>query len=95
VITCLAILRDPDSLVSRALALFPLTSAPALPVRLVLSDPGLLEIGASAALLLGAIWLTRRLAGRIFEVGMLLYGKEPTLPEIARWASARPTGEPR
>lgn len=87
VIACLAILRDPDSLVSRILALFPLTSAPGLPVRLVLSDPGAFEIGASAALLLGAIWLTRRLAGRVFEVGMLLYGKEPSWREIARWAS--------
>lgn len=87
VVACLAILRDPDSLVSRILALFPLTSAPGLPVRLVLSDPGALEIGASAVLLVGAIWLTRRLAGRVFEVGMLLYGKEPSWREIARWAS--------
>jgi len=31
----------------------------------------------------------RRIAGRIFEIGMLLYGKEPTLREIARWARVR------
>jgi ABC-2 type transport system permease protein len=54
-------------------------------MRLVLSDPGLPEIAASGALMVGAIWLMRRLAGRIFEVGMLLYGKEPTLREIGRW----------
>jgi ABC-2 type transport system permease protein len=89
VVMSIAILRDPDSLVSRILALCPLTSAPALPMRLVLSDPGLAEIGASVALLIGAIWLMRRLAGRIFEVGMLLYGKEPTLREIGRWAADR------
>jgi hypothetical protein len=29
------------------------------------------------------------MAGRIFEVGMLLYGKEPTLREIGRWAADR------
>jgi ABC-2 type transport system permease protein len=89
VVMSIAILRDPDSVVSRALALVPLTSAPALPMRLVLSDPGMLEIGASAALLIAAIWFMRRMAGRIFEVGMLLYGKEPTLREIGRWAAHR------
>jgi ABC-2 type transport system permease protein len=79
------VFRDPDTLLSRVLALFPLTSAPSMPARMVLSDPGIAEIVLSMALLIGAIWLTRRIAGRIFEVGMLLYGKEPTWREIARW----------
>ena len=79
------VFRDPDTLLSRVLAVFPLTSAPSMPARMVLSDPGIAEIVLSMALLIGAIWLTRRIAGRIFEVGMLLYGKEPTWREIARW----------
>lgn len=87
VVLSLAVLRDPDGFVARFLALCPLTSAPALPIRLVLSDPGPIEIAASAVLLASTIWLMRRLAGRIFEIGMLLYGKEPTLREIARWVS--------
>lgn len=89
VILSLAVLRDPDGLLSRGLALLPLTSAPALPIRLVLSDPGALEIAASLLLLVAAIGFARRLAGRIFEIGMLLYGKEPTLQEIGRWISQR------
>lgn len=89
VILSLAVLRDPDGLLSRGLALLPLTSAPALPIRLVLSDPGALEIAASLLLLVAAIGFARRLAGRIFEIGMLLYGKEPTLQEIGRWMSQR------
>lgn len=87
VLMSMAVLRDPDSLLSRGLALCPLTSAPALPMRLVLSDPGVPEVGAALALLVAAIWIMRRIAGRIFRVGMLLYGKEPTLREIARWVS--------
>jgi ABC-2 type transport system permease protein len=80
------VLRDPDSTVSRALAIFPLTSSAALPVRVILSDAGPLEIIVSGALLAATIWLVRRAAGRIFEIGMLMYGKEPTFREILRWA---------
>jgi ABC-2 type transport system permease protein len=89
VVLSIAVLRDPDALVARILALFPLTSAPALPMRLVLSDPGLVEVSCSLALLAGAVWVMRRMAGRIFELGILLYGKEPTLPEMMRWAIER------
>ena len=82
----LFIIDSPDATASRVMALFPLTSPAAFPIRLVLSDPGLLETGAALALLAATILFLRRLAGRIFEVGMLMYGKEPTLPEIWRVA---------
>ena len=81
-----SVLRDPDHIASRVLSLFPLTSPSAMPLRVLLSDPGPLEIIASIALLAGTVWLFRRLAGRIFEIGMLMYGKEPTLVEMWRWA---------
>ncbi|MDX2000686.1 MAG: ATP-binding cassette domain-containing protein [Thermoanaerobaculia bacterium] len=64
----------------------PPTSLPALPVRFLLSDPGAGEVALAWASLVLAVALTRRLAGKIFEIGMLLYGKEPTLAEILRWA---------
>jgi ABC-2 type transport system permease protein len=89
VVLSIAVLRDPDAPVARILALFPLTSSPALPMRLVLSDPGLVEVGCSLALLLGAVWVMCLMAGRIFELGILMYGKEPTLPEMIRWATDR------
>jgi ABC-2 type transport system permease protein len=58
-------------------------------MRLVLSDPGVVEAGCSLAMLVGAVWVMRRMAGRIFQLGILLYGKEPTLQEMIRWATER------
>jgi len=86
VVLSLFVIDSPDAVASRVMAVFPLTSPAAFPVRLVLSDPGLLETGAALALLAATVLVVRRLAGRIFEVGMLMYGKEPTIPEIWRVA---------
>lgn len=85
-LACWVVLRDPDTTLARALAIFPLTSASALPIRAILSDVGALETVLAAVLLLGTIWFVRRAAGRIFELGILMYGKEPSFGEIARWA---------
>jgi ABC-2 type transport system permease protein len=80
------VLRDPDTTLARVLAIFPLTSAPALPIRAILSDVGVLETIVAVGLSVATIWLVRRAAGRIFEIGILMYGKEPSLAEMARWA---------
>ena len=80
-----SVLRDPDHIASRLLSLFPLTSPAAMPLRVLLSNPAPIEIAGSIASLVLTVWLFRRLAGRIFEVGMLMYGKEPTMREMWKW----------
>jgi ABC-2 type transport system permease protein len=46
-----------------------------------------LELAASLVFLaigcLAALWL----ASRIYRVGLLMYGKRPTMKEMARWVS--------
>lgn len=87
-LACYTVLRDPDAPLSRFIAVFPLTSAPALPIRAILSSVSPLEVVVSLVLLVGTVWVVRRTAGRIFEIGMLMYGKEPTWREMVRWARA-------
>ncbi len=85
----LTVMRDPDHLSSRVLSVLPITSPSAMPVRVILSGASWPEIVASVALLIATIWFVRLLAGRIFEIGMLMYGKEPTFREMLRWASSK------
>jgi ABC-2 type transport system permease protein len=44
-----------------------------------------LDIILSLALVAGGCWAVVWLAGRIYRVGMLMYGKRPTMGELLRW----------
>ncbi len=78
-------LKDPDSWIMKILSLFPLTSAPVLSARLVLTRVPAVEVCASLLLLILSIWYLRKLAGIVFATSILIYGKEPSWKEIARW----------
>lgn len=77
--------QSPDSVFTRILGLVPITSPAVLPVRIVLTEVPFWEMALSLLVLIASTWLMRNLAGRIFRIGMLMYGKEPTLKEMLRW----------
>lgn len=70
----------------RTLSLVPGTSVTAMPMRLVLGEVSTLDLLLSIALLLVGIAALRWVAGRVFAAGIMLYGKEPSWLDMARWA---------
>ena len=44
-----------------------------------------LFVTVSIILLVASIVVMFVLAGRIYRIGVLMYGKKPTLPEIIKW----------
>lgn len=80
-----AIIRDPNTPVAFWLSMFPLTSPIIMYVRVAVSMPPAWQIassiGISLASLYGLAWLT----SRIYRIGILMYGKRPTLAEILKW----------
>jgi ABC-2 type transport system permease protein len=79
------VLKYPDALASKLLSMFPLTSPSVLMARLALTDVPVWEVAVAVALLVASIWFLRRAAGEIFELSILMYGKEPTWGEMWRW----------
>lgn len=78
-------LVNPDSLAIKILSQFPLTSYAVLPARMVLTQTFWWE-PLTALLLLGlTVHLFRRIAGKVFATGMMLYGKEPSFKEMFHW----------
>ena len=82
-----SIVGRPDSGIAVGLSLFPPMAPVAMMLRLSSSAAVVpaWEIALSIALLAGSAWLALICSARLFRVGLLLYGKTPTLPEILRW----------
>jgi len=76
---------NPDSTAIQILGIFPLTSYAILPARMVMTQVPWWEPAIAILLLAATAWLFRVWAGKIFAVGMMMYGKEPTVKEMVRW----------
>jgi len=80
-----SVIVNPTGTIAKVLSWLPFSSPIIMPMRMGLSPvPWTSVAGSLAVCALGcvlAIWL----AARIYRVGMLMYGKRPSLAEVARW----------
>lgn len=76
--------RNPDSGLMVFASLFPLFSPIAMPFRMAFNPPAW-QIGLSLVLVVAAAFFFVWLAGRIYRVGILLYGKKVSFKEIGKW----------
>jgi ABC-2 type transport system permease protein len=77
--------NDPRGPVAEVLTLVPFSSAVLMPMRWSLGGASLVSLFASIAILAVSTYLVARLAARIYRVGILMYGKRPSLRELVRW----------
>lgn len=90
------IIQDPHGLLARIFSYIPPTIAGTMMMRTAIAGTMIAgqatppiapwEIIASLVVLLLSVILTIRAASKVFEVGILLYGKSISLREIWRWA---------
>jgi len=79
------VLAAPDSTVSVVLSLVPFFAPLLMFLRMTSVSPPAWQVGLSMLLMLAAIAVITWAAARIYRVGILMYGKRPTFPEIIRW----------
>ncbi|MCS7198472.1 MAG: ABC transporter permease [Candidatus Bipolaricaulota bacterium] len=80
------VLRNPDHIALKIISFFPPSMPGMMILRTAVSSVPWWEILLSALVLALATYGMMRLAGKIFQVGILMYGKSPTLQELWRWA---------
>jgi len=80
-----AVLEAPDGVLAVTMSMIPGMSPLIMFLRIVVLTPPLWQIALSIALLalgiLGVVWV----AARVYRVGILMYGKKPTFPELVKW----------
>jgi ABC-2 type transport system permease protein len=76
--------RNPDSSLMVFASIFPLFSPIAMPFRMAFNPPWW-QVALSLILVVATAVLFVWLAGRIYRVGILLYGKKVTFKEIGKW----------
>ena len=79
------ILTDPNGFLPQLFSFIPPTIPGTMMLRLAMAPVPVWEVAVSLLLLVATILIVMRLAAKVFEVGILMYGKSATLREIWRW----------
>jgi len=79
------VLHSPNSSTAVALSMIPFFSPVHMVLRMAIQMPPLWQVLLSLAIVLlttsGIVWLS----ARVYRVGILMYGKRPSLRELVRW----------
>ena len=81
----IVIMNNSNSPWAVAGSLFPPTAPIVMFLRMASEIPPAWQFAVSIGLLLVSIWVTLWFASRLYRVGILMYGKRATLPELIRW----------
>ena len=79
------VLQHPNSQLAFWASLFPFFTPILMFVRIMAETPPIWQILLSIVLMLLTTWGLLGLSSRIYRVGILMYGKRPTLPELRKW----------
>jgi ABC-2 type transport system permease protein len=80
------VLGSPDSPLSVTLSLVPFLTPMLMFLRITAVTPPAWQIALSLILTLATVVVVTWAASRVYRVGILMYGKRATFPEIVRWA---------
>lgn len=82
---CFAVMRDPNSTFAFWVSIAPFFAPIVMPVRVLAETPPFWQIALAvllnAAAIVGLTWV----ASKVYRVGMLMYGKKATIPEVLKW----------
>ena len=79
------ILSKPTSGLAQTLSWLPFSAPIVMPLRIAVIPVPAWDIAISLVSVTAGSYIAVWLAGRIYRTGMLMYGKRPTMRELARW----------
>lgn len=84
-VVLVSILQAPNGTFARIVSLIPFCTPLLMYMRISVAPVPWYEIAASIVIMIVTIYAILWVTSRIYRVGILMYGKKPSLPEIVRW----------
>lgn len=81
----LAVVSDPNGTMSVWMSMIPFTSPMVMLARIPFGIPAW-QIWVSAAILFASFVAMAWIAGKIYRIGIFMYGKKPSIADLVRWA---------
>ncbi len=86
IIFAFLVIQNPTASYLKVLSFIPLLTPTMMAFRIPIQSPELWELIVGVVILLVSTYFCMIAAGRIFRIGILIYGKRPTMKELVRWA---------
>jgi len=80
-----AAIQNPHSVLLKVLTYIPFTTPTTMLIRLNLSEIPWGVLAATTLIMLVSIFILIKIASKIFRIGILSYGKRPSLKELRQW----------
>ena len=77
--------NDPNGTVAKWLSMIPFTSPVVMIMRIPYGGISITELCISMSILVASFVLMTWLAGRVYRVGILMYGKKTSWKELSKW----------
>lgn len=85
VLVAINVIQEPSGVLSRVLSFVPFSAPILMFMRISVSKVSPVEIALSILGIVLSILVMFWIVARIFRVGILMYGKRPSLPELVKW----------
>lgn len=79
------VINDPNSTMATVLSLIPLFTPLLMPLRISVEMPPVWQLALAYTLTVGFVIVMVWFCSKIYRIGILMYGKKPTIQEIWKW----------
>ena len=89
IVIAISAIQNPDTMVVKVMSYIPLTIPSIMLLRFKVAPVPVSDIIITLSILIISILVTLKIAAKIFKIGILSYGKRPSIHELIRWSKEK------
>jgi ABC-2 type transport system permease protein len=86
VVVAMPAIQNPESMMVKVMSYIPLTIPSIMLLRFKIAPVPLIDIIITLSIMFVSTIVTLKIAAKIFRIGILSYGKKPTIKELIQWS---------